>query len=87
MTGHEIGRADEPPVFPNEVALDREVFVLVAQTHPGVIRTLGVLLGELSALDGLAPELRRALGKHLCRVGETVIRRADRADGGGGHAE
>lgn len=82
MTGHEIGRASEPRVFPDELALDREVFVLVAQTHPGVIRTLRVLLGELSALDGLAPELARALGQHLCRVGETVIRRADRDEGG-----
>lgn len=77
----EMGPPGEPVVYPDAVALDREVFVRVAQTHPGVIRTLSVLLGELSALEGLAPELARALGAHLCRVGETVIRHSERARG------
>lgn len=78
MTGHDMEPAGEPVLYSDAVALERELFARVAQTHPGVIRTLGVLLAELSDLDGLAPDLARALGEHLRRVGDTVISRADR---------
>ncbi|MGH3432234.1 MAG: hypothetical protein ACRDQB_05295 [Thermocrispum sp.] len=86
MTGRDVGPQDVTQVYPDVVALDGEVFARVAETHPGVIRTLSVLLGELSDLDGLAPEQRRALGDHLSHVGETVIDRANHT-GGDGHAE
>lgn len=79
--GRDIERAGEPAVYSDVVALDRELFARVAQSHPGVIRTLGVLLAELSELDGLAPDFARALGEHLRRVGDTVIRRAERTCG------
>lgn len=87
MTGREIESEGWPRVFPSAAEMDREVFNRIAQTNPGIVRTLLLLLAELSDLDGLAPDLRRALGEHLRRVGDTVIARAEHADGGDGHAE
>lgn len=76
-----VRRDAEPDGEPDALARDRELFARVAETHPGVIRTLGLLLADLCELDGLEPELARALGEHLRRVGYTVIRHADRARG------
>lgn len=87
MTRSEGGSAEWPRVFPNAAAVDREVFDCVAQTRPGIVRSLLLLLAELTELGDLSPELQRALGEHLRRMGETVIARADRADGGAGRAE
>lgn len=79
MTGSDIAPGDEAVGSSDALARDRELFARVAETHPAVIRTLGLLLADLCDLDGLEPELARALGEHLRRVGYTVIRRADRA--------
>lgn len=57
------------------VAQDRELFALVAQTHPGVVRTLNVRIGEQGQID-LDHELPQRLGEHIRRVGETVITRS-----------
>lgn len=87
MTGGEVNSAGSPRVLPNAAAVDREVFGHIARTNPGLIRTLLLLLAELTELDELPPELRQALGEHLRRVGETVIARADLPDGGDDRAE
>lgn len=62
-------------------ARDRELFQQVAKTHPGVVRTLGVLVGELTALESLEPELAAALGERIRRLGDKVIDNARRSDG------
>lgn len=61
---------------PDVVDLDRALFARVSETHPGVVRTLGVLITELADLDSLAPDLRRGIGDHIRRVGDAVVSRA-----------
>lgn len=62
---------------PSDVERDRELFTRVAESHPGIVRTLSVLIGELADLDLDAP-LQRELGDRIRRVGDTLIMRADR---------
>lgn len=58
---------------------DREFFARLASSHPGIVRTLDVLIGELDAADVEAADLR-TLGRHIVRVGEKLIERADRIE-------
>lgn len=58
---------------------DRELFSRIAQTHPGIVRTLDVLIGELDGAD-LDPETLRQLGDRVRRVGDKLIERANRDD-------
>lgn len=59
---------------------DRELFQRVAETHPGVVRTLGVLVGELADLD-LEPQIAAELGGQIRRLGDKVIDNARRVGG------
>lgn len=61
-------------VNPADVEFDRELFCRIAETHPGIVRTLGVLIGELTELD-LDPDAASRLGDRLRRLGDTVIKR------------
>lgn len=61
----------------DQIARDRELFARVAETHPGLVRTLDVLLGELAELD-LEPDVQRELGDRIRKVGDKVIADADR---------
>lgn len=56
---------------------DRDLFTLIAETHPGIVRTLDVLIGELEAAY-LEPETLRQLGDRVRRVGDKLIERAGR---------
>lgn len=62
---------------PSDVERDRELFIRVAETCPGIARTLSVLIGELADID-LEPAVLRQLGERVRRVGETIVMRADR---------
>lgn len=59
------------------IARDRELFSRIAETHPGIVRTLDVLIGELDAAD-LDPETLRQLGDRVRRIGNKLIERAGR---------
>lgn len=56
---------------------DREFFAQLAGTHPGIVRTLDVLIGELESAD-LDPESLRQLGDRIQRIGDKLVERADR---------
>lgn len=56
---------------------DRELFGRIAETHPGIVRTLDVLVAELRAAD-LDPALMRLLGDRIRRIGTRVTTNADR---------
>jgi hypothetical protein len=62
---------------PDDVERDRELFTRVAETHPGLVRTLSVLIGELADVD-LEPAVLRTFGERVRRVGDTLVMRADR---------
>lgn len=72
-----FGRVEHGLHEPSEIERDRELFIRIAESHPGIVRTLSVLIGELADLDLEAP-LQRALGDRIRRVGDTVVMRADR---------
>jgi len=59
------------------IECDRELFSRIAQTHPGIVRTLDVLIGELDGTD-LDRETLRQLGDRVRRIGDKLIERADR---------
>lgn len=62
------------------IELDRELLARLAETHPGLVSTLSALLGQLESGDLPEPELLRDYGQMLCRLGATVIGRADRLE-------
>lgn len=55
-----------------------ETFAEVAAVNPGLVSTLSALLGELEAGPLPEPDLLRAYGQALCRLGAAVIGKADR---------
>lgn len=71
-------RVDGADVRADDIELDRELFVGIAETHPGIVRTLGVLMGELADLGDLDPSRQRRLGDRIRLLGQAVIMRADR---------
>lgn len=62
----------------DDVEVDRELFTRIAETHPGIVRTLSVLVGELADVDELEPSVLRVLSDRIRRIGDTLIARADR---------
>lgn len=61
----------------SDVDRDRRLFARVAETNPGLVRTLGVLIGELQASELPPPDVLRAYGEHVRRLGDTIVARAD----------
>ncbi|MFO7190881.1 MULTISPECIES: hypothetical protein [Thermocrispum] len=61
----------------NDIERDAILFARIAETEPGIVRTLGLLIGELTDPE-LEPDLLRRLGELIRRIGETVIARAER---------
>lgn len=52
---------------------DRETLAAIAATHPGIIRTLRVLDGELQDTVDLPSDVLHGLGVLLQRIGQAVI--------------
>lgn len=52
---------------------DQETLAALAVWHPGVIRTLRVLEGELRDSADLPPEVLHGVGVLVRRIGEAVI--------------
>lgn len=68
---------------PDDVEVDRELYARVAETHPGIVRTLSLLVGELAEVDDIDPPMLRVLGDRVRRVGDTLVARAARHPGCG----
>lgn len=54
-----------------------ELFARVAETNPGLVSALSALVGHLEAGELPEPAVLHAYGQVLCRLGATVIGRAD----------
>lgn len=57
---------------------DAETFTEVAAVNPGLVSTLSALVGQLESGELPEPDVLRAYGQMLCRLGAAVIGRADR---------
>ncbi|WP_156899123.1 MULTISPECIES: hypothetical protein [Thermocrispum] len=74
---------DKSKAMKDAVDRDTELFTAVAQTHPGIVRTLHILINELDAACGLLdPEVQRQPGERVRRIGDTVISRVDDSPAG-----
>lgn len=70
----QTARRARPPVIKESP----ELFARVAETNPGLVSTLSALVGELESGPLPEPDVLRAYGQALCRLGAAVIGRADR---------
>lgn len=62
---------------PKVIKENAETFAAVAEVNPGMVSTLSALVGQLESGPLPDPDVLRAYGQVICRLGSAVIGRAD----------